>query len=123
MAAGLLLVTALHLDRLFDGLTIGNARVLQNGVGAELAGQLVADHVQVQLALTGKQRLGGFHVLFQLDGGVLLHEAGQAAEDLVFLALLGGEHGLADAGGGILNGRILDGVGRIAQGVAGVGEL
>ncbi len=122
MAAGLFLVTALYGNRLADGFPVGNPGIGQNGVGTELGGQLVLDHVQMEVALAGDNGLGGFCVLLDFDGWIFFHEAGQAGEDLVFFALLGGGHGLGQAGNGILDGRITDGVGLVAERIAGSGH-
>ena len=123
MAAGLLLVTALAGNLLADGFTVGNLGIVQVGLSAELGGQLVADHVQMQFALAGQQRFGGFRVLFHLDGRIFFLQTGQTGEHLVFFALLGGGNGLGNAGSGEGDGGVPDGGSGVAQGIAGIGEL
>ena len=119
VSAGLLLVAALHVDLLADGLAVGDLRELQHALRAELAGQLLGDDFQMQLAQAGEHALGGFHVLFHADGRVFLHQAAEAGEDLVFLARLFGVHGHGDAGRRELEVFKLHGLVRVAQRVAG----
>ena len=125
MAAGLLLVTAVGLERLANLLAVGDAGGAELDLDAELALELAAQHVQVDVAGAGDDHLLGLGVVRDGEGAVLLAEAGEALGDLVLLALRlrGDGHGVA-RGGELNAGRGLDGL-RVAEGVRGlgVGEL
>ena len=112
-------MAAANVDLLADGLTVRDLGILQNALYAELALQLLGDHVDVGLAQTADQGFGGFRVLGDGDGRVFFHQTRQTREDLVFLARLLGIHGHGDAGSRELDLGELDGLGRVAQGVAG----
>ena len=123
VTAGLLLVTALNLDGLADGLAIRDLGILKHGLCAELGLQLLIGDFQMQFAHTGKQRLGGKLALCDAQRGILDSQAGQTREYLVFAAGLLGVYRQRDARLRELDHRVADGLGRVAQRVAGVGEL
>ena len=89
MAAGLLLMAALLLAGLADGLTVGDAGSLEADLHAELVLQLGLDHIEVLLAQTADDLLVGLRVVDVAQGGVFLHQTGQSAADLALVALLG----------------------------------
>ena len=125
MTAGLLLVTAVSLERLADLLTIGHLGRAELDLDAELVLELGAEDVQVDVAGAGDDHLLGLRVVGDGEGTVLLAEPREALGDLVLLALRLGGDGHGVAGDGVLDaGRGLNGL-AVAEGVAGlgVGEL
>ena len=121
MTAGLLLVAALFLASLADGLAIGNAGSFQTDLHAELVLQLGLDHVQMLLAQAADHLLMGLGIVLVAQGGVLFHQAGQRAADLALVALLGHGDGHEQAGLREHGGGQLHHTGSVAQGVAGPG--
>ena len=67
------------LDRLRDGLAVGDLRLADGGVDVELAEHAVDDDLEVELAHAGDDRLAGLLVGAHLEGRVLL---GQRVERL-----------------------------------------
>ena len=108
VAAGLLLVAALHLHLLADLLAVGHPGLGELGVHAEAALQPGENHVHLHVAGAGDHHLAGFGVVDPVEGQILLVQADEAGGDLVLLALgLGGDsHGVAGLGEG--NGLQLD---------------
>ena len=78
MAAGLLLMTALLLAGLPDGLAVGDAGSLQADLDAELVLQLGLDHIQMLLAQTADDLLVGLGVVLVAQGWDLLPSGGPA---------------------------------------------
>ena len=120
VAAGLLLMTALLLAGLADGLAVGDTRSLEADLHAELILQLGLDHVEVLLTQTADDLLMGLGVVEVAQGGVFLHQTGQSAADLALVALLGDgdsheQAGLREDGCGQP-----DHAGSVAEGVAGL---
>ena len=101
MTAGLLLVAALRLAALADGLTVRHARILERDLDAELILQLGQRDLQMLGAQTADDLLLRFGVDHEPDGGVLLDQAGQRAADLTLVALLGDLDGHAVAADGV----------------------
>ena len=86
-APGLLLVAAMALGGLADGLLVRNPRRLEVDLGAEARLQAVHDHLDVNLREARHDLLGGLGVAVQIDRGVLLLEAAQGGEHLVLVTL------------------------------------
>ena len=87
-AAGLLLVAVDDLlDRLGDRLAVGDLRLADVGVDLELAQHAVDEHLEVQLAHAGDDRLAGLLVGADLEGRVLLGERGERLAQLVLVGL------------------------------------
>ena len=85
-AARLLLVGVGHLvDRLGDGLAVGDLGLAHGGIDPELAQHPVDDDLEVQLAHAGDDGLAGVLIGADLEGGVLL---GQRLERLAHLLLV-----------------------------------
>ena len=120
MAAGLLLVTAVNLDLLLDGLAVGDLGGPQLGLDLELAGQLGADDAQMDVAHAGDNHFLGLGVGAIAEGGVLLIELAQAGGNLVFLALDLGVDGHGVAGLVIFHALDGNGLAGQAQGIAGL---
>ena len=86
--AGLADEAALDLpDRLADRLAVGDLRPADVCVDRELAQEAVDDHLEVELAHPVDQGLPGFLIGFDLEGRVLLGEAGQAGAELLLVRL------------------------------------
>ena len=113
-------MTAVGLDLALDLLAVGHAGGLELGLHAEAALQLGAEHVHLDIALTGDDHLVGLGVVHQREGDVFLVQTGEAGSDLVILTLgLGGDgHGVAGLGH-LDGGQLLVQLG-IAHGVAGL---
>src|ERR687884_454495 len=77
-----------RLGGLGDRLAVGHLGSADVGVDAVLAHQPVDDHLQVQLAHAGDDRLAGLGVGVDPEGGVLIGQLAQADAHLV-LVLLG----------------------------------
>ena len=87
LAAGLLDVAVDDLlDRLGDRLAVGDLGLADGGVDLELAQHAVDEHLEVQLAHAGDDRLAGLLVGADLEGRVLL---GERLEGLAHLVLVG----------------------------------
>ena len=124
LAAGLLDVAEDHLlDGLADGLAVGDLGLADVGVDPELAGEPVDEDLEMQLAHAGDDRLPGLGVGIDLEGRVFLGEALQRRGQLLLVDLglrldrqvddgLGEDGGLED-----------DGLGGVAERVAGEGVL
>ena len=123
MAAALLLVTALHLNRLADGLAIGDLRILEHGVRAELALQLLAHDFKLQFALTADERFGGHRVFGDDHIRHFLAQARQTGENLVFLARFLGVYRQRNLRRGEVDAVILNDLADFAEAVAGGGVL
>ena len=78
MTAGLLLMAALLLAGLADGLAVGDAGSLQADLDAELVLQLGLDDIQVLLAQTTDDLLVGLGVVLDSSGWGLLPSGGPA---------------------------------------------
>ena len=98
MTAGLLLMTALLLAGLADGLAVGDAGSLQADLDAELVLQLGLDDVQMLLTQTTDDLLVSLGVVLVAQGGVFFHQAGQRTADLALVAFLGHGDGHEQAG-------------------------
>ena len=96
--------------------------LLQLDGDPEPACQPLDDHLQVDLALAGDDRLVHFVVHPVAERGVLLLERRQADCELVLVALGAQVEGDVDVGMGILHLRQLHGEARAAQGVARCGS-
>ena len=92
VTAGLFLVAALHLDLLADGLAVGDTRGRVFDLHAEFGFELGRHDVQMLLTETRQHRFLGFGVELVMDGGILFHQTVEAGRDLLFVALLLGEH-------------------------------
>ncbi len=120
VAAGLLLMAALLLAGLADGLTVGNARSFQTDLHAELILQLGLDHIQMLLTQATNDLLVGLGIIDVAQGRIFFHQAGQRAGDLALIALFGHGDCHEQAGQREGSGRQLDHAGSIAQGIAGL---
>src|SRR4051794_26130591 len=123
-ATGLLLVrVAVVGDLPADGLAVGDLRLADGGLDAELALHPVDQDLQVQLAHAGDDRLAGLHVALHREGGVLVGEPLDGDTQLLLVALgLRLDRDLDDRGRErhrLQDHRVL----RVAQGVAGLGVL
>ena len=86
--AGLAHEAALDLlDPLADRLAVGDLRAADVGVDLELAQHPVDDHLEVQLAHAVDQGLAGLLVGLDLEGRVLLGEAGERGAQLLLVGL------------------------------------
>ena len=101
VAAGLLLVAALGLAALADGLAVGHARGFQRDLDTELILQLGKGDFQMLGAQATDDLLLGLGIDHKGDGGIFLDQAGQRAADLALVALLGDLDGHAVAAGGV----------------------
>ena len=100
-AAGLADEAALDLlDPLADRLAVGHLRPADVGVDLELAQHPVDDHLEVQLAHPVDQGLAGLLVGLDLEGRVLLAEAGSAAPIFSWSTLVFGSIATAMTGSG-----------------------
>ena len=120
-AAGLLLVAVAGLGPAADRLAVGDAGLLQLDGDAEPARQPLDDHLQVDLALAGHDRLVHLVVHPGAEGGVLLLERRQADRELVLVALGAQPEGDVDVGMGVLHLGQLDDEAGAAERVARVG--
>ena len=75
------------LDAAVDRLAVGDLRPADVRVDAELAQQPVDDHLEVELAHPVDQGLAGLLVGLDLEGRVLLGEAGEAGGELLLVGL------------------------------------
>ena len=105
MAAGLVLVAAMDLGGLGEGLAVGNHGGVVLHVQAEAALEAVQGALEMHLALAPEDALLGLGILFDLEGGVLLAEALQGQRELHIVTALGGvqaegQHGLHGLGPG-----------------------
>ena len=80
---GLLLVFAVDVDFLGDGLLVGNLRRTYIGLDLELAEKTVYDDLQMELAHAGDQRLSGLLVGRHAERGILLSKLCQSLAHLV----------------------------------------
>ena len=117
-AAGLLFVAVFGIGRGFDRFTEWNAGFAQLDMGVESAFQAVHQHIQVQFALGGNDRLVQFRIDAIDKSGVFLMQRRQAGRDLVFLALGGAVQRGMNGGLRILHLHQFDRPRRGAQGVA-----
>ena len=74
-------------DRLADRLAVGDLGLADVGVDVELAQHPVDDHLEVQLAHAVDQGLAGLLVALDLEGRVLLGEAGERGAELLLVGL------------------------------------
>ena len=122
-AAGLADEAAVALGCAADRGAVGDLRLADVGGDVELAHHAVDEHVEVQLAHAGDERLGGLRVRLDAEGRVLLGQALEGDRQLVLVGLrlgldvdlddrLGEGHRLED-----------DRVVGIGEGVAGEGVL
>ena len=88
VSAGLLLVSALNLDLLADGLSVCDLRHAEIDLNAELVLELGNDNIKVLLAETGENLLAGLFVNDERNCRILFEEPEQARRDLLFVALL-----------------------------------
>ena len=123
VAAALLLVAALHLNRLADGLAVGNLRVLEHGFRAELALQLLAHDFKLQFALAADEGFGGHRVFGDDDVRHFFAQARQAGEHLVLLARLLGVYRQRNLRRGEVDAVILNDLADFAEAVARGGVL
>ena len=86
VAAGLLLVAAVRLDRRGDRLAIRDPGRLEVHLDAEAPFQLRDGDLDVQLSLPGEQQLLRLRIAHVADGRVLFLEAVHRRADLVFVA-------------------------------------
>ena len=75
LAAGLADEAAVALGGAADGLAIGDLRLADVGGDLELADHPVDEHVEVELAHAGDERLGRLRVGLDAEGRVLLGQA------------------------------------------------
>src|SRR3954466_1190233 len=121
---GLLLVgVAVVLDLLADGLAVGDLRLADGRLDAELALHAVDQDLQVELAHAGDDRLAGLLVGLDREGRVLLGEPLDRGAELLLVALGLGLDGHLDHRGREGHRLQDDGVLEVAQGVSGAGVL
>ena len=118
MAAALLLVLALHLDALADCLAVCDARLMQLELDAELALELVAQDLEVNLADAAQDCLMRLRILLHDDGRVFILLLGKRAENLVLLALLVGGSCHREHRGRVGDLLVDDGVGAVTERIA-----
>ena len=87
LAAGLADEPAVALGRATDGLAVGDLGLADVGGDLELADHAVDEHVEVQLAHAGDQRLARLLVRLDAEGRVLLGEALERDAELVLVGL------------------------------------
>ena len=87
LAAGLADEPAVALGRAADGLAVGDLRLADVGGDLELADHAVDEHVEVQLAHAGDERLAALLVRLDAEGRVLLGEALEGDAELVLVGL------------------------------------
>ena len=121
VAASLLLVAALGLAALADGLAVGHARGFQRDLDTELILQLGKGDFQMLGAQAADDLLLGLGIDHEGDGGIFLNQAGQRAADLALVALLGDLDGHAVAAGGVGGCGQRHHAGGVAQGITGLG--
>ncbi len=123
--ARLLLVAVARFGPPADRLPIGDAGLLQFDRDGKSAGQPLDQHLQVDLALAGDDRLVDLVVHPGAEGGVLLLQHRQAHGELVLVPLRAQAQGDVDVGIGVFDLRQLDDEARAAERVAraGVAQL
>ena len=119
VAAGLLLVTAVDLDLLLDGLAVGDLCRAELGFDLILAQELGNDDAQVDVADTGDDHFLRLRIVAVGEGGVFLVQLDETGGDLVFLTLRLGVDGHAVAGLCIGHGLDGDKLAGLAERVAG----
>ena len=123
LAAGLANEPAVALGLAADRLAVRDLRPADVGGDLELADHAVDDHVQVQLAHAGDERLAALRVGLDAEGRILLGQALQGDAHLVLVGLrLRLDRDLDDRlgeGDRLEQDRVLG----VAQGVAGEGVL
>ena len=87
VSSGLLLVLSLLLDLLPDGLAVRDSGKLRRDLHAELALQLLYDHVQVALARAGQDGLVHLGIAADPEHRVLFLEAPETGGELVLVTL------------------------------------
>src|SRR6266508_626228 len=121
---GLLLVRVVDLlDLLGDRLAVGDLRLADIRLDAELTLHPVDQHLEVQLAHAGDDRLAGVLVGADLEGRVLVGEALDRDAQLLLVALRLRLDGDRDHRGRELHRLQHDRVGRVAQRLTGGGVL
>jgi hypothetical protein len=121
---GLLLVRVVDaLDDLGDRLAVGDLRLADVGLDLELAAHAVDEHLEVQLAHAGDDRLAGLLVGADLEGRVLLRQALDRGAELLLVALGLGLDGHVDDRGGEVHRLQHDGLVGRAQRLARGGVL
>ena len=116
-------ILGILLDRLLDGLLVGDLGCAHVGLHLELAEQTVDDDLQVELAHAGDNGLAGLLVGPGTEGGVLFSQLYQRQAHLLLTSLGLGLDCHADDRVRELHGLQDDGVIIIAQGIAGGGVL
>ena len=86
VAAGLLLVAAVRLDRGRDRFTVGDTRRLEVDLDAEPAPQLGDRDLDVQLSLAGEQQLVGLRIARVADRRIFFLQPLHRRADLVLVA-------------------------------------
>ena len=76
-----------RLDRLGDGLAVGHLRLADGGLDVELAHHPVDEHLEVQLAHAGDDRLAGLLVGAHAERRVLVGQRLERLAELVLVAL------------------------------------
>ena len=87
-AAGLLGVLHLAIGRTRERLLVGDLRLADAGLDAELALEAVDDDLEVQLAHAGDDDLAGLLVGLHAERRVFLHQLLQADAELLLVALV-----------------------------------
>ena len=123
VSAGLLLVAALDVGGAADGFAVGHLGGLEDDLGVVAALELADDDLDVLLAGAGDEEVLGLRIAEEAQHGVLFHELVDADAEFVFVGAGLGLDGEGDGGLGQGDGRVLDGRGLVAQGVAGEGVL
>src|SRR5215213_8404157 len=118
-AARLALVALDALGRLRDGLAVGDLRLADVGLDAELALHAVDDNFEVQLAHAGDDGLAGLLVGRDVEAGVFLRQARERRAELVLVGAGLGLNGDADDGRRELHRLKDDGLVLVAHSVAG----
>ena len=88
VSAGLLLMSAVNLNGLFDGFSVSNARSGKSDFHAELCFELVDDKVEMLFAQTGEYLLSCFVVRVISDRRIFVRELFKTLSDLFLFALL-----------------------------------
>ena len=87
MAAGLLLVTAVDLHLLLDGLPVSDLGGPKLGLYVVFGLQLGAQHIQMDVAHAGNDHFLGLAAVAEGEGAILFVQLGEAVGNLIFLTL------------------------------------
>ena len=119
VAAGLLLVAALHVGLAADGLAVRDLGRPEDDFSVVALLELGADDLDVLLAGARDEELLGLGIAEEAHHHVLFHQLVDAGGEFVLVSAGLGLDGEGDGGLGQRDPRILDGMGLLAQSVAG----